>query len=271
MRLCTGCCCTSIRPSFRNEYGERDARDLRAAPPRRPAAAGAFALWLETIAEVARNAALVHVGSAAAGPALHRRACCGARRVFAVTAIAIVALGIGATTAAFSVTDFVLLRPLPFPEPDRLVRLYEKTPGYRQLELPRRTTATGSKGSTVFESTRPVSRAPPATSSGSASRSGSTAPPFPFDSFPDARASQPLLGRLFTRDRRSRRRVGTADPELPPLADAVRWLSLFDRRPTGAPRPAESFTVIGVMPRAFRFPVAEVQCNWTPSNTSVET
>src|SRR5439155_18986436 len=54
---------------------------------------------------------------------------------FAVTAILIVALGIGATTAAFSVTDFVLIRPLPFPDPDRLVELWETTPGYATMEL----------------------------------------------------------------------------------------------------------------------------------------
>ena len=54
---------------------------------------------------------------------------------FAITAVLIVALGIGATTAAFSVTDFVLLRPLPFPEPDRLVKVWERTPGYSRLEL----------------------------------------------------------------------------------------------------------------------------------------
>src|SRR5688500_13095613 len=40
--------------------------------------------------------------------------------VFAVTAIAIIALGVGAGTAVFSVVHGVLLRPLPFHEPDRL-------------------------------------------------------------------------------------------------------------------------------------------------------
>jgi len=46
-------------------------------------------------------------------------------RGFALTAVLVTALGVGANTAAFSVADFVLLRPLPFPDADTLVRVCE--------------------------------------------------------------------------------------------------------------------------------------------------
>src|ERR1051326_3199639 len=48
---------------------------------------------------------------------------------FATAGLLTLALGIGATTAVFSIVYGVLLRPLPYAEPSRIVRLSEEHPG----------------------------------------------------------------------------------------------------------------------------------------------
>jgi putative ABC transport system permease protein len=119
--------------SFRAEYGA----ELRATFERQHSSGGILdmlSMPFAAIADVLPNAAAVHWDILRQDLRYMLRAI---RRSpgFAVTAVLVVALGVGANTAAFSVADFVLIRPLPFPHPDQLVKLWEQTPGYEQMEL----------------------------------------------------------------------------------------------------------------------------------------
>ena len=84
----------------------------------RMAGTGSIAGWIETVVQDLRYAA--RGLSKAPG--------------FTLTAVLTLALGIGGTTAVFSAIDALLLRPLPYPDPNRLVALsisYPKFPRAR--------------------------------------------------------------------------------------------------------------------------------------------
>ncbi|MGH9770949.1 MAG: ADOP family duplicated permease [Candidatus Acidiferrales bacterium] len=54
---------------------------------------------------------------------------------FTIVVIGMLALGIGASTAIFSVADAVLLRPLPYPNPGQIVRVWEQAPDGHRMNL----------------------------------------------------------------------------------------------------------------------------------------
>ena len=120
--------------SYRAEYGEELTAVFRS---RRRDASNPFAvllLWISSFFDVLFNAIAVHWDILAQDIRYTLRTLARSPG-FTLTAILVVALGIGANTAAFSVTDYVLIRNLPFPDPDRLVKIWETTPGYGHMEF----------------------------------------------------------------------------------------------------------------------------------------
>src|ERR1051326_2152240 len=54
------------------------------------------------------------------------------RKIFTVITVATLAAGIAVTTAAFSLVNGIVGRPLPFPDADRLLAMYEASPSKRE-------------------------------------------------------------------------------------------------------------------------------------------
>ncbi|MGC2247567.1 MAG: ABC transporter permease [Terriglobales bacterium] len=71
---------------------------------------------------------------------------------FTAVAIITLALGIGANTALFSVVNGVLLNPLPYPEPARLISVYFKTTQFQQSSVPYLNFLDWQKDNHTFES-----------------------------------------------------------------------------------------------------------------------
>ena len=120
--------------SFRREYGGEMSQIFERRLRQCPSGLGRTRLWIGEILDVLGNAVSAHWDLLVHD--LRYAARTLARTPgFALTAILVTALGVGANTAAFSVADFVMLRPLPFREPSRLVRLWAASPGYTTMEL----------------------------------------------------------------------------------------------------------------------------------------
>ncbi|MEO8138981.1 MAG: ABC transporter permease [Gemmatimonadota bacterium] len=240
--------------SFRQEYGgEMNALFARRLQ-QSPHALATLRLWLEAVGDVLHNAAAVHWDLLRQD--LHYAIRSLSRTPgFALTAVLVTALGVGANTAAFSVADFVMLRPLPFREPARLVRLWQNQPGYAQMELSPPNYHDWKSASRSFEAMaayHPISAN--LLGQGAPRRvEGSVVTP---DLLPML-GVEPMLGHLFTASEGSDGVV---------LSHAL-WQELFAGDPgvigrsvvlDGAPR-----VVLGVMPAAFHFPDRQVAF-WLP-------
>jgi predicted permease len=106
--------------SFRLEYAAELTRTYEETLRDRGRASAA----LGAITDVVPNALAAHWTILLQDLHYTARALRGSRG-FALATVLVTALGVGANAATFSVADFVLLRPLPFPDPDALVRLCE--------------------------------------------------------------------------------------------------------------------------------------------------
>lgn len=167
---------------------------------------------------------------------------------FTVLALVTLALGIGATTAAFTVLDTVLLRPLPYRDPGQLVLIRERTANRRLLppSYPNfddwRTLARSFSGvvSMMFPQSGTVS------SDGLARRA--TLMGVSRDFF-QVLGVTPVVGRTFTAQENQ--------PGGPPLVMVSHdfWqTALGGRRPLGSIRMGDrSLEVVGVLPAGFRF------------------
>jgi len=180
---------------------------------------------------------------------------------FTLTALLTLALGIGANAGIFSVINAALLRPLPYPDPDQLVLLFERT----------RTGGANVVAFVNFLDWQAQSRAFAAMAAvrGNSFNLGGEGAFLPeridgaicsWSLFP-ALAIQPLLGRTFS----------SAEDQPGAQRVAVISYGLWQRRFGGAPDvlqrqirlDGENYDIIGVMPRGFGYPHRGVDV-WVP-------
>jgi putative ABC transport system permease protein len=249
--------------SFRAEYGP----EMEAIFARRwdaPGVPGRLALALGAVADVVPNALRAH-GDILRQDLRYARRTFGRSPGFTATAVVITALGVGAVTAAFSITDHVLIRPLPFTDSERLVHLWGDPgrTGQSRVEPSLPNYLDWKRASASFEAmgaSHPVS----------ANLVGGSEPQHLEGIGVDADllpllGARPLLGRLFTAEDHLRGAAGTV------LVSERVWKERFGGDPSVVGRKVlldgEPFTLIGVMPRRFQFPSRDTEI-WTPMRLS---
>ncbi|HZS04058.1 MAG TPA: ABC transporter permease [Blastocatellia bacterium] len=162
---------------------------------------------------------------------------------FTLIAVITLSLGIGANTAIFSVVNGVLLKPLPYPEPERLVRVFETSRNFPKFPMSPGNFRDYRDQNTVFESFAVYTRNDLELSLGD--KPERLAALIVSSGFFRALGFEPLLGREFNRDE-----------ELPGTRVVVLSHSLWQRRFGGDPDivgkkitlSGNPFTVVGVMP-----------------------
>lgn len=168
---------------------------------------------------------------------------------FAAVAIITLALGIGATTAIFSVVNGVLLNPLPYPHPNRLVALAEKLPPFQDFAISYPDFLDWVKMNHTFDALAAYRHTDMnLIGSGQAERVKVTQVSASF--FP-LLGVKPVIGRNFSRqeDRRG------AAPVV--ILSGGFWMSKFGASPGIAGKvltlDGRGYTVIGVIPKGFYF------------------
>jgi len=178
---------------------------------------------------------------------------------FTTVAILTLALGIGATSAMFSVVNGVLLRPLPYPNPDTLMRINEIVPQYGRFSVAPATFLDWRQQNTVFE------RIAAYTSGGATLTDANGAERVPnaavsWDVF-ELLGVRPMLGRGF------RAEEDTPGKNRVVVLSHGMWQRRFGADANILGRPVTlngaPSTIVGVMPSGFYFPSRAVEY-WTP-------
>lgn len=182
---------------------------------------------------------------------------------FTVVAVLTLALGIGANTAIFSVVNGVLLRPLPFREPDRLVRIWhtppaKSFPGIPEFAVSAANYVDWQHENRVFEKMAIYSyRGFTLTGSDKPERVGASAVSADFFG---TLGVPPKLGRAFSQEEDQ-----PGHSNVVVLSYAF-WQQHFGSDSSMVGRTinldGQSFLVAGVMPASFRFP--DFAQMWTP-------